>query len=58
MENSLVGSLGFSISLEKGDGGKSMLDVELSQEFFEPPIIELSVIICDDHSKETISTYY
>ena len=31
VENSLVGGLGFSISLRMDDRGKSMLDMELSQ---------------------------
>ena len=35
-----------------------MLNVELSQEFFEPLIIKLSVIVCDNHVGETIPTYY
>ena len=58
MENSLVSSLDFSISLRMGDGGKLMLDMELDQEFLEPSIIELSAIVYDDHSRKTILTYY
>ena len=56
MKNSPIGSLNFFISLGMGNRGKSLLDVELDQEFFEPPIIKLSVVIYDDHSRKTIST--
>ena len=58
MENSLVGSLGLSICLRMSDGGKSMLDMELVQEFLEPPIVKLSAILCNDHPGETIPAYY
>ena len=58
MENYSVGGLGFSISLRMGDGGESMLNVELGQELLEPPIVELSIIVCNDHSRETILVYY
>ena len=45
MENSSIGGLDFSISLRMGDGGESMLDVELDQELLEPLIVELSMMI-------------
>ena len=35
-----------------------MFDVELVQELFEPPTVELSAVIRDDHLGETISAYY
>ena len=35
-----------------------MLDVELSQELFEPSTVELSAIIRDYHPRETIPAYY
>ena len=40
------------------DGGESMFDVELTQELFKPPTIELSVVIYHDHPEETIVAYY
>ena len=57
MENYPIYSLGFSISLRMGDGGKLMLDVELGQEFLEPSIIELSVVVHNDRSREAITIY-
>ena len=38
--------------------GKSMLDVELTQELFKPPAIKLSTIVYNDGSREAITTYY
>ena len=35
-----------------------MFDVDLAQELFEPPTIELSAVACDDSSREAIMTYY
>ena len=58
MENDPVGGLDFSICLRMSDGGESMLNVELDQEFLKPPIVKLSAIICNDHLEETIPTYY
>ena len=58
IENSSVSGLDFSIRLRMYDEGESMLDVELVQELFEPPTIELSVIIRDDPPEETILAYY
>ena len=34
-----------------------MFDVELIQELFEPPTIELGAVVCDDGSRETITAY-
>ena len=58
MENSLISGLSFSIRLGMCDEGESMLDVELIQKLFEPLTVELSAVISDDHSRETIPTYY
>ena len=58
VENCLVCGLGLIISLRMGDGGKLMLDMELSQEFLEPSMVELSAIVRNNHLWETISTYY
>ena len=35
-----------------------MFDVELIQELFEPPAIELGAVVCDDGSREAIMAYY
>ena len=35
-----------------------MFDMELAQELFEPPTIELSAIVCDDGSRKAIMAYY
>ena len=35
-----------------------MFDIEFTQELFEPPAIELSVVVCDDGSGEAITAYY
>ena len=35
-----------------------MLDMEFTQELFEPPAIELSVVVYDDGSGEAIMAYY
>ena len=40
------------------DEGEPMFNVELTQELFKPPTIELSVVIYDDRLEETIVTYY
>ena len=40
------------------DEGESMFDVELTQEHFEPPTIELSAIVYDDGLEEAITAYY
>ena len=58
MKNSSIGGLGFSIRSRMDDGGKSMIDVELGQELFEPSTVELSTIVCDNHLRETITAYY
>ena len=58
MKNGLVSGLGFSIYLRMSDGGESMLDVKLGQEFFEPSIVKLSTIVHNNHPWETISAYY
>ena len=58
MENSPIHGFSFSIWLRMYDGGESMFDMELTQELFEPSIIELSAIIHNNHLRETILTYY
>ena len=35
-----------------------MFNVELTQELFKPPTVELSVVICDDRPGESIAAYY
>ena len=49
IENSSICSFGFSIRLRMHYGGESTFDVEPTQELFEPLIVELSVVIHDDH---------
>ena len=58
VENGLVSGLGFPICLRMSDGGESMLDVQLVQEFLEPSIVKLSTITHNNHPWETIPAYY
>ena len=39
------------------DEDEPMFDVELVHELFEPSTIKLSVVVVDNHSRETILTY-
>ena len=35
-----------------------MLDAKLTQELFKPPVIKLSVVVCNDGLREAITAHY